>query len=76
MTTNHVPMLLALATMPDAALKAELHEAQWAHYGRRVHDNINHDNFLRAFNLASMKAENTAKLVDLMRIYLLTGALP
>lgn len=72
----HVDMLLTLATMPDSSLTAELHEAQWAHFGRRVHENMTHDNMVVAINRAGLKSKNISDLAAMLRAYLLTGALP
>lgn len=76
--TDEIAKLKTFATINqlDPVMKREVQDAQWADYGRRVHENMQHHNFLRAFNLASMRVDKTADLVDLMRVYLLTGVLP
>lgn len=71
-----VDMLMACATIPNSSLKAEVEDAQWAHFGRRVHENVIGEGLVKAINRAGLKAKSTFELTAMVRAFILTGTLP
>lgn len=59
-----------------AAAKAEVEDAQWADFGRRVHENVTSEGLVKAINRAGMRSKSVLEMAAMLRAYLLTGTLP
>lgn len=75
---DHVRMLVAIGhiEMPDRVLKAEVHDANWADFGKMVAANIFNPDFLEVLTRAGLKSKSTAEMLGYIRAFILTGAKP
>lgn len=77
-SNDHMRMLMAIADiqMPNRALKAEVHDANWADFGRTVATNIYNPDFLEVLTRAGLKSKSTAEMLGYIRAFILTGVKP
>lgn len=75
-TTDVIHALLANGHRPDATLKREVEDAMWADFGRRAHQNVINENFVKAINRAGMRSKSVLEMVTILRAFILTGTLP
>jgi hypothetical protein len=60
----------------DAALRAEVTDAQWADFGRMVSENIYNPDFLSVLTSAGLKSKSTREMLGYIRTFILTGVRP
>lgn len=71
----------AALSPPTDALRREVQEASWAHYGRAVYDHLHGERFAKAINLALKAADESDTkdpihmIASRLRAFLVTGAL-
>lgn len=77
MTSPRVQDIIGLALLaPDALLVDETRDAQWADYGRMVHQRLVSPDLPEVVTRAGLKSKSTIEMVGYIRAFILTGAKP
>lgn len=76
MTDFIIEGLKIIAHLAPRELKAEVNDAQWSDFGRRVHNRIVGPDLLEVMTRAGLKSKTTIEMAGYIRAYILTGTKP